>query len=595
MKKPLYIWLAFALCLALAFTTVIWVSAIAVRLDRAEADARRQAALEENVRLALWRMDSFLAPIIARENSRPYFVYSAFYPAKGAYTRMFSPIGAGEVVLPSPILAEMPQYVLLHFQFDPDGALTSPQAPAGNMRDMAEKGFLTGARIDEAATRLAGFAHACDRGMIAKVVTPITEAPATQVAVLANQRISQPRDFLSQREQAPTQLAMSANEFEARRQNMSFQNSAAVYSQSLQNAAVSPQRVMEGEMTPFWIGDRLVLARRMSVEGREYIQGCLLDWPVLRSRLLSEVADIFPAAKIEQAEVDTAAEGARMLAAIPARFTPGSAPASADSFFTPLKLALVAVWISLLTAGAAAGALLLGAISLSERRGAFVSAVTHELRTPLTTFRIYTEMLAEGMVTDEAQRMEYLSTLQREAERLSRLVENVLAYSRLERGRSPGPVEATTVGALIDRALPRLAARAREAQMEMAVEAGDAAGLSVATDTAAVEQILFNLIDNAAKYASSAADKRIHVAVGRAGHLAAVTVRDHGPGISKKDSRKLFRPFSKSARDAANSSPGVGLGLSLCRGMARRLGGDVRLENAGGEGAAFTVTIPLMQ
>ena len=73
--------------------------------------------------------------------------------------------------------------------------------------------------------------------------------------------------------------------------------------------------------------------------------------------------------------------------------------------------------------------------SLSERRGAFVSAVTHELRTPLTTLRMYTEMLADGMVPDEPRRRSYLQTLRAEADRLGHLVENVLAYSRLERNR----------------------------------------------------------------------------------------------------------------------------------------------------------------
>jgi signal transduction histidine kinase len=593
MKRPLHIWLAFSLCLALAFAAVTWVSAIALRLDRAEADAQRQAAVEEDVRLALWRMDSLIAPIIARENSRPYFVYNAFYPARGAYTRMFSPIGAGEVVLPSPILAEMPQYVLLHFQFDPDGALTSPQAPAGNMRDIAEKGFLSGTRIDEAAARLAGFARLCDRREIAKLVAPVAKPSALQTAVLPPATRQQRAEPGPQRAQVANQQEISASEFQARWQNMSDQNSAAVNSQSLQNSLASPQRVMEGEMTPLWVGDSLVLARSMSVEGRDYIQGCLIDWPALKGRLLSEVADLFPVAQIEPAHPDGGADGARMLAAIPARFTPRWESAPANGFFTPLKLALIAVWATLLTAGAAAGALLFGAISLSERRGAFVSAVTHELRTPLTTFRIYTEMLAEGMVSDDAQKKEYLLTLQREAERLSRLVENVLAYSRLEKTRSPGAVEAVTVQALIDRALPRLAARSREAQMEVVVETTDAAALCVMANAEAVEQILFNLVDNAAKYASSAADKRIHVVPGREGNRAAVTVRDHGPGISKRDARKLFRPFSKSARDAANSAPGVGLGLSLCRAMAKRLGGDLRLENAGQQGAAFTFTLPL--
>ena len=85
-------------------------------------------------------------------------------------------------------------------------------------------------------------------------------------------------------------------------------------------------------------------------------------------------------------------------------------------------------------------------VALSERRGAFVSAVTHELRTPLTTFRMYAEMLAEGMVPSPEARQKYLETLRREADRLAHLVENVLQYARLERGRPGGRRENVTAG-----------------------------------------------------------------------------------------------------------------------------------------------------
>ena len=88
------------------------------------------------------------------------------------------------------------------------------------------------------------------------------------------------------------------------------------------------------------------------------------------------------------------------------------------------------------------------------------------------------------------------------------------------------------------------------------------------------------------------ADRRIHLDVAPAGRWLALTVRDHGPGLHPKVVRRLFRPFSKSAHDAAQSAPGVGLGLALSRRLARVLGGDLRLEENGSSGAAFTLTIP---
>jgi signal transduction histidine kinase len=278
-----------------------------------------------------------------------------------------------------------------------------------------------------------------------------------------------------------------------------------------------------------------------------------------------------------------------------------------------------------LLAGVAVAVLLWGTVALSERRAAFVSAVTHELRTPLTTFRMYSEMLAGGMVTDDAKRLRYLDTLRRESERLGHLVENVLAYARLERGRASARAETVPLADLVDRVRGRLADRAQQAGFEFVVEGagaaeappadaspGDAradpdrlaaagsaasgvgnAGTIVRADPSAVEQILFNLVDNACKYAAGAADKRIHLVAVAAGDRAALEVCDHGPGLSARDARRLFRPFSKSARQAAHSAPGVGLGLALSRRLAREMGGDLTLIPRPDDGACFALFLPL--
>ncbi len=240
----------------------------------------------------------------------------------------------------------------------------------------------------------------------------------------------------------------------------------------------------------------------------------------------------------------------------------------------------------------ASGALLLGLATLGERRAAFVSAVTHELRTPLTTFRMYADMLAAGMVPPERQG-EYLDTLRREAERQGHLVENVLAYSRLERGRYRAARESVALGELLAGLLDTLAAQAERASMTLVPPAPGAwETVTVRVDRAAVERVLFNLVDNACKYARDAADRRIHVECRTDARAARVTVRDHGPGVAPSEARRLFRPFHKSARDAAQSAPGVGLGLSLSRRLARALGGDLRLEPPKDGGAAFTLTLP---
>jgi signal transduction histidine kinase len=242
---------------------------------------------------------------------------------------------------------------------------------------------------------------------------------------------------------------------------------------------------------------------------------------------------------------------------------------------------------------AAVAALLWGVLALSERRAAFVSSVTHELRTPLTTFRMYAEMLARDMAPP-ASRREYLETLKTEAERLTHLVENVLSYARLERGRRPQRSERTTAAALVERFQPRLAERAAHANMKLECDVDAEAGnTSLVTDIGVVEQILFNLVDNAAKYAGRANDRRIQVKVARDGKYVLFTVRDYGPGFTSPREAARSAPFSKSAQQAAESAPGVGLGLALCRRLARELGGRLETADNNGEaGASISLRLP---
>jgi signal transduction histidine kinase len=248
-----------------------------------------------------------------------------------------------------------------------------------------------------------------------------------------------------------------------------------------------------------------------------------------------------------------------------------------------------------LVAGLAIALLLRGTLSLSERRAAFVSAVTHELRTPLTTFKMYSEMLAEGMVPDENKRQEYLSTLCAEASRLNHLVENVLAYARLERGSARRRVETVTVRELIDRVRPRLVQRVDQAGMRLQEDVpASASAMVVRVDVGAVEQILFNLVDNACKYAaSSETEPIVHLeALPERSQFTLLRVRDHGRGISAEAAKRLFQPFSKSADEAAHSAPGVGLGLALCRRLARSLGGHLRFNPSVPGGACFELRLP---
>ena len=219
----------------------------------------------------------------------------------------------------------------------------------------------------------------------------------------------------------------------------------------------------------------MILARRARIGTRKVVQVAVLDWPKVRVALLAGIQDLLPGSDLTaQRGPFNPAEG-RNLTSLPLRLVPGRAPAAADEA-SPLMFSLKVAWACMAVAILAVGLLLRGALSLSQRRAAFVSAVTHELRSPLTTFRLYTEMLVEGMAADPAQQSQYHQTLYRESGRLVHLVENVLSYARLERGRY-GQRELVSLGDLIGRISGRLEDHARSAgrDFDVAMEEGSAA------------------------------------------------------------------------------------------------------------------------
>lgn len=632
--KPWQYWIAFVVCLALVFAAMGWVSVTALRLDNSQMMARQQAAFEENVRLALWRMETTVSPLIARESMRPYFSYAPFYEADKVYTRKLEEVRDGKIMMPSPLLTEQNSDVILNFQVDPKLTITSPQAPVERERMTSIEAYDNGLAIEKAEKQLEDLKKRINARDIVSAfpaneradldyfdvqtsAVNIIVASANEPAAQADSPAQLPADSLSLdrqmqrntsewgvrvRQQAEVQGKVGRNKQVTKKLSSSVDNREIVG-----KVSIGPERkpvgedginspvVKEGTMKPMWIGNILVLVRRVTVDGQEYVQGCWLDWPAIKKDLLSKISDLFPSADLQPVTSPRHESPGRMLAALPVKLVPGHAPAAPLSRMTPVRFSIMIAWCCLLLGAVAVGALLVGAVSLGERRADFVSAVTHELRTPLTTFRMYAEMLSEGMVRDDAKRRHYLQTLCAEGNRLSHLVENVLSYARLERGKKGGHTETLTVADIIARVGERL--KQRTGQCGMIVEFGENSGTvdaTVRTDLSAVEQILFNLVDNACKYAAAAEDKRIHVESSIQGKNVVLCVRDHGSGISAADHKRLFKPFSKSAKHAAESAPGVGLGLALSRRLARQMGGD--LKSCGtGAGACFELSLPIAE
>jgi signal transduction histidine kinase len=204
---------------------------------------------------------------------------------------------------------------------------------------------------------------------------------------------------------------------------------------------------------------------------------------------------------------------------------------------------------------------------------------------------MYSEMLAKDVVRDEEKRREYLRTLQGESDRLAHLVENVLAYARIEDGRHQPRRQEIRAEELLERVLPALLPRCEEADVRLETRPGASGETRLHTDADAVEQILFNLVDNACKYGRSPTDPRILIESDLEGERFALRVRDNGEGIPASKRRAIFSAFDRGARDPSDENPGVGLGLALARALARDLGGELVLED-GGSGACFRLELP---
>ncbi len=308
------------------------------------------------------------------------------------------------------------------------------------------------------------------------------------------------------------------------------------------------------------------------------------QWRAIAPQLLERIKDILPRATLEPANPANP-DDTRRLASIPARLVvPASAaPVATIPTITPLRISLLIAWLCVLLAAGAIGYLLSGTLALSQRRANFASAVTHELRTPLTTFRMYAEMLAAGMIDDPARRTQYLTTLVTESDRLGHLIENVLAYSRLENKLSPRQAQAISVDALVQQTLPALQRRAAQAGVAFNISLPDTlAAQPIRTDPVAVQQILINLVDNACKFARTDIDLTIATTPT---HIT-FSIIDRGPGLPLHS--KPFTAFGKSKSDPI---PGIGLGLFLSRQLARDIGGDLQLHPSS-SGATFVLTLP---
>jgi two-component system phosphate regulon sensor histidine kinase PhoR len=229
---------------------------------------------------------------------------------------------------------------------------------------------------------------------------------------------------------------------------------------------------------------------------------------------------------------------------------------------------------------------------ISALKSDFVANVSHELKTPLALVRMFGEMLQSGRVASDEKRQQYLDIIVSESERLSSLIENVLDFARVERGREAYDFSDGDVAEAVAKAVSVYRYRAEREGVDLAMDL--AADLPRARiDARALELAVINLIDNALKYAPGS--NVITVRAERENGAIVVRVVDHGPGVPVEDQGRIFERFVRGSTARGRPIRGSGIGLALVKHIAESHGGRAWVASSAGNGATFAISIPVMR
>ncbi len=555
-------------------------------VDQIELPPRKAA--NDTARLLTQRLQDRLQTLLESESNRPFYQYQSLY---------HDPRGASEgpSVTPSP-LAQGPTDPLIraYFQIDPSGRVTLPTLPEAGL-EAENLRWLAAQRAIQGDLQKAAQGSAC----VAFLQKGLPQPSSTPSSPLLYTSTSPPQP-------APPSQHVEVMEADAWIQNAlaariysdikSGTNSGATFADDGFRLRDGQREVSIGVSDFQWCslltsnGTSLVALRNVSTPVGILVQGFVISNDAVAETLKNAV---LPARFTPNATAGSYAAAARL------EGTGWYIVVSAAKEFAAADAQARHNWVSFLQlfwAGAGAAsvaglcvvALVWNTERLARQRSQFAASAAHELRTPLAGLRMYSEMLADGL-GDPKRTRDYANRVADEAARLGRVVSNVLGFARLERGALnvrpvPGDL-ATFVRECVERQRPALEAAGARVELSIPESFPEAR-----FDRDAIAEIIQNLVDNAEKYARTAHDRQIHVALSSSDDLVTLSVRDHGPGIPSDVREKLFRPFARGNRD--DSPAGLGLGLVLVKALAEAHGGRVNCADAPGGGALFTVILP---
>jgi signal transduction histidine kinase len=602
--------------------------------QRLESDARDQrrgalADIRDDV-------DLTLSGLTEREASRPYYHYRhLFLPPELVSNEL--------ALVPSPISAKPPEPLVRYFLEFRDGQLMSPAFLSSDLvGEEAPTPYAEEIRDDLLALLALGPVFR-DQLEPMPGLEPMRSVAVDAYSYQLNMDPSTAMDQLARSNvdpQAASRLKGDWSEYQGRQGKSpgNYQPNSQRGQQLTQQQVTSPPAEVPVKVYPFrwlqhgqdadgWPQHLLALRRIEVADGRSWLQGFALDVDQLRVALLPELIATYAPPTAGPTSSETTYGKLSRLASLKRRsYRPAvaCAPAASESAEStdgeqlqlqpPLEilslthttptvdrrdllsesrqlldgsLALVIVVVLL-------GGLILIQAAIAERRLArqrsdFVAALTHELKAPLTGMRAMAELLRDGIVTDEPKRQEYYASILGESERLSRLVQNVLDASRLERGASlKTSIQTADVAPMLRDLAASFRPRLETEGFELQVDVPDLPPVRV--DPEAFLQIVANLLDNAFKYGRGEV-KRITLSAVAAGSTLAVRVADQGPGVPSPERAKVFRRFFRSGSSPSEVG-GAGLGLAIARAQAEAMHGKLLLEDTA-LGASFCLHAPL--
>ncbi|MFT4976585.1 MAG: two-component system phosphate regulon sensor histidine kinase PhoR [Myxococcota bacterium] len=570
-------------------------------LDGAHAEERRQhQVVAERI---FDELERELDQLVAREEERSFLEYRYFFVPERQVQRAVS-------IVRSPISELSDDGIVLgYFQLDPDGTLHNPARPRDNELQFARDNvaFTDSVALDQVDDRLTALTADIDWDARATrpAPEPVAEAVGEERQQAYDETVQSLNRYTRSRPAKEAQRVQSTNSAVANFTN--DQNAVDLITQQQEfwdappAASAVPLYSVGDEQVDVVIspirgavvsGTELVLYRTVRVGMSTYRQGLAVDVPVLAEHIEDIVlsdSNLRDYARLEWALSASPDESKKAGYRFEHSFTVPFDALTATAHLSEIPgaggtsrrvLLVLSGVLALATVAGAAG--LYRAVSaeleFSERRNNFVSAVSHELKTPLTAIRMYSEMLREGIVSSDEKRQEYYVTITAESERLSRLINNVLELSRLEKGNRTMRLTVGAVGPILEQTTAVL--RPHVTQSGLRLEIDVEPGLPVVkVDADALSQVLVNLVDNAVKFSAGSGGGVVRLSARRSGSGVEVSVRDDGPGVPSRQLERIFEPFYRGERELTRQTKGTGIGLALVSGLVAGMGGSVQARN----------------